>query len=222
MGILNILSKVNVEQLKERKDIERLWKEIKKNNPKTRTPAKMALVEIGASVVPFLLQVIKEKNEEFGDGTSYHSKAIRILQLILSNRELDPLILDTLIQALRDNDKQISTIVVELLGCATRNKAAIDALIQKYEKTPLIELKTLILYALGRMGDKSTLEFIQSAYRAIHSWHWWNEDLGQRENGYWDIGGGNLYLMQCLEKAAKDISERERISFELVKPEPLR
>lgn len=66
------------------KEVEKLWAEILRQDPRTRTDAKRALAELGASAVPKLVEVLARPNRPLDRafGTSTHSTALRILDLM--------------------------------------------------------------------------------------------------------------------------------------------
>lgn len=123
--------------LKEKIDARRRWKILSKNDPRTRSVAKNALVEIGTPAVPILIQVLKKPNRKFSDGTSLHSKAMRVLQL-MRERAIEPLI-----DMLKDDNRVVSRIAEDLLyEMSDSNPRAAEALKQG-EKTIARLLKDL-------------------------------------------------------------------------------
>jgi hypothetical protein len=63
-------------------EVERQWRIILRDKSATRTKAKRALAQMGAPAVPLLVEVLKAPKEWLSNGTSTHSKAIRILDLM--------------------------------------------------------------------------------------------------------------------------------------------
>lgn len=80
------------------KEVEKLWAEILRQDPKTRTAAKRSLAELGASAVPKLVEVLARPNRPLDRayGTSTHSTALRILDLMghRADTPLQTLLLD--------------------------------------------------------------------------------------------------------------------------------
>jgi hypothetical protein len=76
------LGNPNIDRLQKTQNVERLWRILQRNEPATRGPAKKALVAIGAPAVPVMVRALTQPDRQFADGTSWHSKAIRILTLM--------------------------------------------------------------------------------------------------------------------------------------------
>jgi len=76
--------------VREQRDVKKLWKLVRKDDPKTRLAAKGALVSIGAPAVPTLVRVLTEPNRALSEGGSLHNKARRILAL-MGERAVEPL-----------------------------------------------------------------------------------------------------------------------------------
>lgn len=66
------------------KEVEKWWAEVLRQDPKTRTHAKRALVEIGGPAVPKLVEILARPDRPLDPTfrTSAHSTAIRILDLM--------------------------------------------------------------------------------------------------------------------------------------------
>lgn len=76
--------------MREEKNARKHWKVLSKDNPKTRGAAKKALDSIGAPAVPTLVRVLTGPDRHFSNGTSWHSKAYRVLDL-MGERAFEPL-----------------------------------------------------------------------------------------------------------------------------------
>jgi hypothetical protein len=125
MSLFAKLGKPNIDRLQKTQNVERLWQILRENDPATRGPAKNALVAIGAPAVPTMVRALTQPNRQFADGTSWHSKAIRVLTL------MDTDVVTRALAALSNSDdstlrRRAGEMLVEL--CAD-NRAAARALV---------------------------------------------------------------------------------------------
>lgn len=120
MSLLKRRVRVPVWQLKRDQDVEGLWHELRRNDPETRTEAKRALASIGGPAVPTLVRALTKPDRSFGDGTSLHSKAIRILDL------MGPDALNALVELSESGDRSVRREAQKLLP-VVRRKYPVEA-----------------------------------------------------------------------------------------------
>lgn len=146
MSVFSGLRKPDVARLREKRDATGLWKVLRENDPATRGQAKQALVDLGAPAVPVLLWALVEPDKAFPDGTSWHSKARRVLDL------LGPQVLIPELAALAQGRDPVlrSTAISQLLDRAASDPVAARALLAAAADTEVPRLQRELVAGPGR------------------------------------------------------------------------
>lgn len=189
MRLLESLLGRNVDKLKAKKDVRGLIRVMKQNHPATRTPAKLALVEIGMPAVRPLIGLLMDERER-----PYWAKALRTLVLI-GRPAVEPLIellrdkryfaralaaeglglikdaraLAPLAALLKDRATDVRDSAVLSLG-VFHDPQAVEALVQVLEDTGQnLKTRALAAQGLGNIGDAAALPQLIRTHDSCYS-----------------------------------------------------